>query len=73
MISMRTIIELAGGRQKLAAAAGVSRQAVSVWTRVPGDHVVAVSRLTGIPAGRIRPDIRDATLELAAAFQDAAE
>ena len=36
---------------------GISSAAVSQWTRVPERHVWAVSKVTGIPAATLRPDL----------------
>ena len=30
---------------------------LSQWERVPGEHLFAVSRLTGIPVEELRPDL----------------
>jgi DNA-binding transcriptional regulator YdaS (Cro superfamily) len=40
----------------IAQAIGIRVQAVSQWRRVPIERVDVVSRLTGIPAQRLRPD-----------------
>lgn len=45
-----------GGGAALAQALGLSRQAVSYWSKVPKKHVLAVSELTGIPPHTLRPD-----------------
>jgi DNA-binding transcriptional regulator YdaS (Cro superfamily) len=36
---------------------GISLNAVSRWTRVPAERVADVSRLTGVPRERLRPDL----------------
>ena len=36
---------------------GISSAAVSQWQRVPERHVWAVSKVTGIPANVLRPDL----------------
>lgn len=36
---------------------GLSRSAVSMWKRVPSQHVVAVGALLRIACHRIRPDL----------------
>lgn len=40
----------------LARKLGLSPPAVYQWTRVPDDHILAISDLTGIPPHKIRPD-----------------
>lgn len=44
----------------IARACGITTQAVSQWDRVPPSRVLIVSRLTGIPPHRLRPDIMPA-------------
>jgi DNA-binding transcriptional regulator YdaS (Cro superfamily) len=36
---------------------GLSRGAVSQWTRVPAERVIEVERITGIPREELRPDL----------------
>jgi len=36
---------------------GLSRSAVSMWRRVPAEHVVKVSKFLRIARHRIRPDL----------------
>lgn len=48
-----------GGIAWLARAVGVRKQALSRWDRVPLDRVPAVSRATGLPKYKIRPDVPD--------------
>jgi hypothetical protein len=36
---------------------GHTRQAVSAWRRVPGDWVIAVETVTGVPRHALRPDL----------------
>lgn len=59
--SVSDIIKALGGATKAAEALGISNPSVVVnWrTRnsIPAQYVVAVSKLTDIPAGEIRPDI----------------
>jgi len=45
---------------KIADHLGVTRGAVAQWTRIPADHVPAVSAVTGIPRHELRPDLWDA-------------
>lgn len=46
-----------GRRGKLAEAIGVSPPAISMWTRVPAERLMDVSRATGIPPEQLRPDL----------------
>jgi TorA maturation chaperone TorD len=50
-------IAAAGGISALARIIGVSQPAVSGWTRVPPDRVLAVEAATGIPRTDLRPDL----------------
>jgi DNA-binding transcriptional regulator YdaS (Cro superfamily) len=48
----------AGGPSKLALAiGGLTSQAVSGWKKIPMGRVFEVSRVTGIPAHKLRPDV----------------
>ena len=49
-----------GAVKEIAAACFLTPQAVSQWRHVPRWHVDVVSRLTGIPAHQLRPDLWDA-------------
>lgn len=53
----RRVVAAAGGVAKLARPLNISTQAISQWSRVPVEHVIAIERLTGIPRHEIRPDI----------------
>jgi len=55
-------IAKAGGVTALAAALGISRQAVNQWKRVPPSKAGSVSKLTGIPVQKLRPDIFGAAI-----------
>lgn len=46
-----------GGQSKVAAALGVSTAAVSLWKRLPEQHLDAIEQLTGIKRGALRPDL----------------
>jgi len=50
-------IEAAGGIGILAAIAGVTTGAVSIWRRVPKKAVAAISDRLQIPASTLRPDL----------------
>lgn len=43
--------------KRIAELCGISSAAVSQWQRVPERHVWAVSKITGIPAAELRPDL----------------
>ena len=42
---------------RLAREIGVTRGAVAQWDKVPAERLGAVSRVTGIPIDRLRPDL----------------
>jgi DNA-binding transcriptional regulator YdaS (Cro superfamily) len=42
---------------KVANGLGISRAAVSLWTKVPAEMVVEVEKITGIPREQLRPDL----------------
>jgi DNA-binding transcriptional regulator YdaS (Cro superfamily) len=46
-----------GAMAAAAREAGITRQAVADWERVPAEHLPAVERATGIPRHVLRPDI----------------
>ncbi len=52
-------IEGAGSIGKLARGLGISQPAVSAWTRIPADRVVAIEAFTGISRHLLRPDLYD--------------
>jgi hypothetical protein len=52
-------IVAAGGIAELARQLGVTRQAVSLWDKIPLKHLRAVSKMTGIPRQQLRPDLYD--------------
>lgn len=47
----------AGGRKALAAAIGVTRQAIEQWRRVPAERVLDVERVSRVSRHDLRPDI----------------
>jgi DNA-binding transcriptional regulator YdaS (Cro superfamily) len=59
--AVETVIKKAGGQVKLAAAAGVTQQAVSHWLiglrRIPAEYAKPIADKTGIPLHVIRPDL----------------
>jgi DNA-binding transcriptional regulator YdaS (Cro superfamily) len=50
-------IAVAKGPSRLAAAIGVSSQAISQWKQVPAQRVLQVERATGVPRHMLRPDL----------------
>jgi DNA-binding transcriptional regulator YdaS (Cro superfamily) len=54
---LKEAIRVAGSKNALAQRLGVTRGAVSQWTRIPVKRVPAVERATGIPRCRLRPDL----------------
>lgn len=54
-------IESAGSIGRLARGLGISQPAVSGWTRVPAERVVAVEALTGVSSQELRPDLYPVT------------
>lgn len=57
MRTIKQIAEKAGGVVALSIKLGLSRGAVSQWSRVPIDRVADVEKLTGIPREELRPDV----------------
>lgn len=57
MNELNEAIVAAGGNSKLAAALGISSQAVSNWNNCPAERVLDVERLTGVSRYRLRPDV----------------
>ena len=55
--ALRAAIEKVGNARALAAALGVTAQALSQWHRVPPMRVLDVERITGIPRHELRPDM----------------
>jgi DNA-binding transcriptional regulator YdaS (Cro superfamily) len=47
----------ADGVEKLASALGLAHSSVSVWKRIPAEHVLKVEKATGISREELRPDI----------------
>lgn len=55
--SLSQILARAGGMNAMARALGITSASVAGWKRVPAARVAEVSRITGLPAARIRPDL----------------
>lgn len=49
---------------KIAKELGISRAAVSAWKKVPIRHLREVSRISGFPKAKLRPDIFEDSHEL---------
>jgi DNA-binding transcriptional regulator YdaS (Cro superfamily) len=54
---IRAAAEKVGGIVALAARLGITKSAVSQWDRVPAEHVLRVSELTGVSVHELRPDV----------------
>jgi DNA-binding transcriptional regulator YdaS (Cro superfamily) len=54
-------LALVGGVSALARELGITRAAVSQWYCVPFRHLRDISRLTGMPRAKLRPDLYDET------------
>ena len=46
-----------GSQKAIAQALGVTQGAISQWTQVPADRVIAVEQITGISRHDLRPDV----------------
>lgn len=57
MDDMTLIRSKPGMMARVAKALGISRQAVSLWDKVPAERLPEVERITGIPRHDLRPDI----------------
>lgn len=63
---IKEIADKVGGVVALSRKLGLSRAAVSQWTRVPVDRLADVERITGVPREALRPDIFAAVARAAA-------
>jgi hypothetical protein len=57
VIACRDAIRAAGGPKRLARKLNRTWQAIYAWEVVPVEHVLTVSRLTGISVHKLRPDL----------------
>lgn len=48
---------IAGGTTALANKLGISKQAVSMWEKIPAERVIAIEAATGISREELRPDL----------------
>jgi hypothetical protein len=58
--SIEEVFQKAGGRKALAAELEIKVPSTYSWERVPAGRVLAVSKMTGIPPYRLRPDLYEA-------------
>ena len=56
---MAAVLAAVGGITELAKHLRISPSAIYQWQGIPSDRVEHISRLTGIPKERLRPDIWD--------------
>lgn len=57
-MTIRTIIDRAGGPAKVARLLGLkSHTAVLKWKKIPDRRIVALEAATGIPREELRPDL----------------
>jgi hypothetical protein len=62
-------IELAGGISAVAKRFKITYQAVHQWKLIPKDRLEELSKLSGIPAKALRPDLAKQTKRLATIFE----
>lgn len=65
--ALERAIKAVEGVAKLAELIGVSGPAISQWTRVPAERVIAVERATGVNRRELRPDLYPVENDAAAA------
>ena len=56
-VGMELIRSQHGLMAKLALGLGLTRSAVASWSKIPGERLPDVERITGIPRYQLRPDI----------------
>jgi DNA-binding transcriptional regulator YdaS (Cro superfamily) len=57
MTPLEEAVKKIGGCEAVAALFGITRQAVSQWTKVPADRVLIISKKSGVSCYRLRPDL----------------
>ncbi len=57
-VILQRALQAAGGVSRLATFLALHPSTVSGWRRIPAGYVVAISKLTGIAATDLRPDLR---------------
>lgn len=65
-MDIKQIIRSSGGPSKIGKEISRHHTTVLKWERVPAEHVLAVSRLSGIPVWKIRPDVFPAPISAGA-------
>ena len=65
MDAIETIRRQPGLFATIASELGITRGAVAQWTRIPPSRAHDVSRVTGIPLHKLRPDLWDAPADAA--------
>lgn len=71
--ALQEAIRKAGSVGKLAAAIGVTSQAVSQWKKPPPTRVLEITRVTGVPPWMLRPDIYPAPRRKGSHHSEAAD
>jgi DNA-binding transcriptional regulator YdaS (Cro superfamily) len=54
---VKLAVTAAGSRSALARSLRITRGAISQWSQVPAERVIAVEKATGIPRHMLRPDL----------------
>lgn len=54
---VREAVQSSGGRDLLARKLGIAPNAITQWKQIPADRLLAVSKASGIPLARLRPDL----------------
>lgn len=54
---VRMAVDAAGGHRRLGRLLNVTHQAIGQWEAVPGERLVEIEVLTGVPREEMRPDI----------------
>lgn len=57
MMNISKIIDKGGGVANLARKLSINHAAIVRWKRVPDKRLAAVSKITGIPVDKLRPDL----------------
>ena len=55
--AIRLAIEAVGGHRKLARLLGINHQSIASWDRIPGERLIEIEILTGVPREQLRPDL----------------
>ena len=57
MCGVELLRERRGLLSEVARGLGMTRAAVTRWTKVPAEYVVEIERISGIPREALRPDL----------------